>query len=345
LDQIRVNATGETLLAAIVFLLALGIAVFVSRQASHLGLVDVPNERSSHSTPTPRGGGLGIFIAVTLGVGIWSTSIHAGLLWKNILMGGAAVALIGLWDDVRSVSAHLRFSVHLVAAALLVWAFPGDSSIELAPGLSLGGLPLLLLACAGVVCLINVFNFMDGIDGIAASEAVFVTGGGALILLLMGAERMPVVIVCVLLCAASLGFLLVNWAPARIFMGDVGSGFLGFSIAAVALWTMVERLMPFWAWLILGGAFIADSAVTFFRRLLRGENVASAHRMHAYQRLARRWSSHSRVTLSMTAINCFWLFPLAMVATAKPLYAPIAAGIAIIPLGIAGWAVGAGLPD
>lgn len=333
------------MLTCVVFLVALGVALLISREARYLGLVDVPNERSSHSRPTPRGGGLGIFIAVTLGVWFWSTFTYADLVWRNVLIGAAAVTAIGFWDDVRSVSAHWRFSVHLIAAVFLVLAFPIDFNIEIFAGLSVGGLPAFLLSCIGVVCSINMFNFMDGIDGLAASEAVFVTGGGPVILLLIGAPHTPVAMVCALIAAASAGFLLANWAPARIFMGDVGSGFLGFSIAAVALWTIVEHLMPIWTWVILGGVFVADATVTFFRRLCRGENVSSAHRMHAYQRLSRLWSSHRRVSIWTVAINCCWLFPLAIVAAVKPHYAPIVAGVAVIPIGAVAWIVGAGLPD
>lgn len=339
------TAPVQILLTCAVFLVALGIALFISFEARYLGLVDVPNERSSHARPTPRGGGLGIFIAVTLGVGFWASTVHAGLVWKYILIGAGAVALVGLWDDIRSVSALWRFSVHLFAAVLLCFAFPNNLKIQLLSAVSFGGLPAFWLSCVGVVCLINMFNFMDGIDGLAASEAVFVTGGGASIFALTGYAHTPVGVVCVLLAAASAGFLLVNWAPARIFMGDVGSGFLGFAIAAVALWAMVEQLTPFWTWVILGGAFVADATVTFFRRLFRGENVTSAHRMHAYQRLARRWSSHKRVCFLTIAINCFWLFPLAVLATQEPLYAPVVAGVAVIPIGIAAWVFGAGLPD
>ncbi len=328
------------------FLLALGIALVVSRKARFFGLLDVPNTRSSHIKPTPRGGGLGIFIAVTLGVWFSTTYQHVQIIWKYMLIGAGAVAIVGLWDDIRSVSARLRLTVHVFAAALLVLAFPNDAKIQLVSGVSIAGLPALLLSAIGAVTLINVFNFMDGIDGLAASEAVFVTGAGALILKMFGGNpQTPVAVVCVLVAAASAGFLLLNWAPARIFMGDVGSGFLGFAIAALALWSMVEHLMAFWTWMILGGVFVADASVTFFRRLFRGENVASAHRMHGYQRLARLWCSHKRVTLLATAINCFWLLPLAVVATAKPVYAPIVAGIAVIPIGVAAWIVGAGLPD
>jgi glycosyltransferase WbpL len=267
------------------------------------------------------------------------------LIWRNMLIGAGAVAAIGLWDDVRSVSVRWRFAIHLVAAIYLILAFAGDFRIELFPGRSFGGLPAYLLSCAGVVCAINMFNFMDGIDGLAASEAIFVTGGAALIFLLSGDRHTPEAVVCILVAAATAGFLLMNWAPARIFMGDVGSGFLGFAIAAIALWGMVEQTMPFWTWLTLGGLFVADAAVTFFRRLFRGENVTSAHRMHAYQRLARSWSSHRRVSILTTAINCFWLLPLAILATAQPLYAPMIAAIAVIPIGIAAWISGAGLPE
>lgn len=345
MGQIRLSDRSQIVLICFVFLLALGIATLISFQARRMGLVDIPNERSSHSRPTPRGGGLGIFVAVTLGVWFWSASTHVELVWTNILIGAGAVAAIGFWDDVRSVSAHWRFCVHLVAAIFLFLAFPDGLKIRLFAGQSFGGLPAFLLSCVGVVSAINMFNFMDGIDGLAASEAVFVTGGGALILLLNGDAHTPVALVCVLVSAASAGFLLVNWPPARIFMGDVGSGFLGFSIAAVALWSMTDELMLFWTWITLGGVFVADATVTFFRRLLRRENVASAHRMHAYQRLSRRWSSHRRVSILTTAINFFWLFPLATLATAKPLYAPVIAGVAVIPIGVAAWIVGAGLPD
>jgi Fuc2NAc and GlcNAc transferase len=342
----RLTGTDQIFLACTVFLLALGIALLICREARYLGLVDVPNERSSHSRPTPRGGGLGIFVAVTLGVWFWAVSVHVVLVWRNMLIGAAAVAIIGLWDDVRSVSALLRFSVHVFAAVFLVLAFPIDLKIQLFSGLSIGGPPALLLSCVGVISVINMFNFMDGIDGLAASEAVFVTGGSGLTLLLLsGHPHAPVVVVCLLVSAASAGFLLANWPPARIFMGDVGSGFLGFAIAAVALWTLFEQLMSFWTWLILGGIFVTDATVTFFRRLLRGENVVSAHRRHGYQRLARLWSSHARVTLLATAINCLWLLPLAILATVKPLYAPAVAGIAIMPIGIAAWVFGAGLPE
>jgi Fuc2NAc and GlcNAc transferase len=330
--------------ACAVFFCTLTVAFVISRTASRVGLVDVPNDRSSHSRPTPRGGGLGIFIALTLGVWFSAPSLHSAPFLPSILLAGGAVAAIGLWDDVRSVSAPLRLLIHVLSGILLISAFPNHVAIQILDGFSIGGICAVMLSCLGVVCSINVFNFMDGIDGLAAMEAVFVAGGGGLLILGNHAHS-PVFTVCVLISAASGGFLVVNWPPARIFMGDVGSGFLGFAIASVALWATVDHLLPIWTWLILSGIFTIDAAVTFIRRWIRGDRVASAHRMHAYQRLARQWSNHGRVTLVAALINCVWLFPLAALSTLRPELSPLISIVALVPIGIAVWVFGAGLPD
>jgi Fuc2NAc and GlcNAc transferase len=340
-----VSGLEEVILSCAAFLSALGIALLISYQARHLRLVDIPNERSSHSRPTPRGGGLGIFIAVTAAVWYMAPAFHTGIISKNTLLSASAVAVIGLWDDVRSVAVTTRLLVHVFAAVLLISGVPGDAIIQMANGVSIGGMPVHLLSCILVVSAINIFNFMDGIDGLAASEAVFITGGAALTLFLGGYSHTPVAVICVLVCAASAGFLLVNWAPARIFLGDVGSGFLGFAISALALWSSFEKYISIWVWLILGGVFIVDASITFFRRLFRGENVTSAHRMHGYQRLARAWSSHRKATVLAMSVNMFWLLPLAILAASSPSYAPALAAVALIPIGIAAWVFGAGLPE
>lgn len=334
----------QTLLACAAFLSALVVAVVVSRTASRVGLVDMPNERSSHSRPTPRGGGLGIFLAVTGGVWFCRPILSRELSLPVILAGGGAVAMIGLWDDIRSVPARLRLVVHILSGMLLVLAFRDGVTIRIVQGFTIEGIPAATVSCLGVVCLINVFNFMDGIDGLAATEAVFVAGAGALLTFGKHLES-AAPLICVLIAAASAGFAIVNWSPARVFMGDVGSGFLGFAIAAVALWTSTVQLVPIWTWLILGSLFVADATVTIFRRWLRGEQVASAHRMHAYQRLARRWSSHRQVTLLAALINCFWLFPLAILSTLQPEWGALIFISAIAPIGVVVWACGAGLPD
>jgi Fuc2NAc and GlcNAc transferase len=176
----------------------------------------------------------------------------------------------------------------------------------------------------------NLFNFMDGTDGIAASEAIFVLCGGALLGVLSGSAQ-----VCwaALLCAtACLGFLLWNWAPARIFMGDVGSGYLGYVIAVLALAATRANPAALWAWLILGGVFFVDATVTLLRRLARGERPHEAHRSHAYQWFARRWDSHAKVTCAVLAVDLLWLLPCAVFALRAPSFAAATAMVALLPL-------------
>jgi Fuc2NAc and GlcNAc transferase len=184
---------------------------------------------------------------------------------------------------------------------------------------------------------------MDGIDGIAGAQAVcmcvtgavlaYHTGGGALAALPMA-----------LLAAATIGFLLWNWPPARIFMGDVGSGYLGFALGVLALWTVAEGWLTPWVWLILGGAFLADATVTLFRRARARVQLVEAHRSHAYQRLSRHWGSHRPVTLAFVAVNMLWLAPWATVATRWPSSGAACALAALAPLFFLAARLGAGRP-
>src|SRR5262249_277790 len=157
-----------------------------------------------------------------------------------------------------------------------------------------------VVALLGIVWVLNLFNFMDGIDGIAASEAVFITCIAALVGLIRGWPA-EVPAASWVLAFASAGFLCGNWAAARVFVGDVGSGYLGYVIAVLALASARTDPVALWAWLILGGVFFVDATMTLARRCLRGERVLEAHRSHAYQWLARRWGSHSKVTGTMPA--------------------------------------------
>jgi Fuc2NAc and GlcNAc transferase len=182
---------------------------------------------------------------------------------------------------------------------------------------------------------------MDGIDGIAASEAIFVTGAAAA--LALGAGRLSGATgVELVTAAACAGFAAWNWPPARIFMGDVGSGYLGFLIGVLAVAEARENPVALWIWLILGGVFFVDATVTLVRRLVRRERVSQAHRSHAYQWLARRWKSHKKVTLGVTAVNVLWLLPCCYFAVQNPRLAAATALLALIPVAIAALLAGAG---
>ena len=332
-----------------VMLIALGallISLFLTgairRLALEHGMVDVPNERSSHAIPTPRGGGVAIVVGASIGaialamVGVLST---ASLL--TLLVGAGAVAVVGFFDDRGGLSARVRFSVHVAAAALSMYWMGGLPAIQVADDMIRFGWGGYVLGILGIVWSLNLFNFMDGIDGIAASQATFMTLAGAAIALLTGVTgALPALAVVVSM--ACLGFLRWNWPPAKIFMGDAGSGYLGFVIAVLALHAGGESGTGMLVWLILGAVFFVDATVTLARRLARGERPYQAHRRHAYQLLARRWGSHRRVTLLSSAVNVLWLLPCAYMAALYPHKAAWITLAALLPIGIGVFAAGAG---
>jgi len=256
-------------------------------------------------------------------------------------VGGLAVATVGYLDDRHQLSARVRLAVHFGAALwALAWlgGLPPLRFGELTFSFGWGGY---VLGALGIVWTLNLFNFMDGIDGIATSEAVFILCAGSILnVLVAGSSDVPAFAFA--LAAACGGFLLWNWPPAKIFMGDAGSGYLGYGVAVLALAAARESPVALLVWLILGGLFFVDATVTLARRLARGERVYEAHRSHAYQWLARRWQSHLRVTLLATAINLLWLFPCAYVAATKPQWAGWMVLIALLPITLGAWLAGAG---
>jgi Fuc2NAc and GlcNAc transferase len=332
-----------TLVIALVGLGAFAISLLLTRAVREAavaqGLLDVPNERSSHAIPTPRGGGVAIVIG-SLGAWsvLWALRAVDLDLFMALTVGGLAVAVVGLIDDRRPLPASVRLLVHIASAAWAV-AWLGKSSLT---GMVLpGGTAAQVAAVLGIVWMLNLFNFMDGIDGIAASEAVFIGWGGGLLLLLTGGS-LSVTATALALGAACLGFLLWNWPPAKIFMGDVGSGYLGFAMGVLIVAVAHENPVTFWAWLILGGVFFVDATLTLIRRMFRGERVYQAHRSHAYQWLARRWRSHKVVTVMVLTINLFWLLPCAWFAVARPRLALWTVLVALGPVAAGALVAGAG---
>jgi Fuc2NAc and GlcNAc transferase len=309
-------------------------------------LVDRPNPRSSHSVPTPRGGGLSIVAALTGGA-IVMTAL--GLLPLRLsavlLLGGLGIAAVGFWDDARSAPVSVRMLVHFLAAAFAVYLVGGDWVLHLGRIAFDLGVMGPIAAVLAIVWALNLFNFMDGIDGIAASEAACVLfGAGALELCVAGSTPRDVAPLFVA-GAACLGFLRWNWPPAAIFMGDVGSGYLGYVIAVIALYSSRTGTLNIFAWLILGGTFVVDATLTLLRRLLRRETLHQAHRTHAYQWLARRWGSHARVTSAVVVIDLVWLLPCAAVAVKFPQAAPLICVLALTPLVVAAHFAGSGRPE
>lgn len=264
-------------------------------------LLDVPNERSSHTLPTPRGGGLAIVAVVLSGVAILGLTgaLGRGETWA-ILGGGTLVAVVGWLDDRRDLSARTRLAAHVAAAAWALWWLGGMPFLTTGQDVRALGVFGTVLGGFTVVWAINVTNFMDGIDGLAAGEVVTVTLTAAL---LLAAVHPPLAAAAALTGGAALGFLPWNWRTARIFMGDTGSGFLGYIMAVLAIASERAGALPALVWIMLYAVFATDATVTLLRRAWRGERWYSAHRSHAYQRAVQAGWSHARVTTLVLLMN------------------------------------------
>ena len=282
-------------------------------------LVDVPNARSSHRVATPRGGGGAIVVASTVALAWWAwTGATDSSALASSLAGGLVVAGIGFLDDHRPVPPSIRLVGHSLAAASAVWV------------LGVPGIAGALLAVFFVTWLINLTNFMDGIDGIAGVQTLTVCAAGAALSQVV-APGSGLWIEPAVLGAASIGFLIWNWPPARVFMGDVGSGYVGFMVAVLTLRAALVAPVLGWCWLILSGVFIVDATFTLARRIARRDRVFQAHRSHAYQHLALAWG-HRPVTLLVAALNVCWLTPVAALVALNQVSGPAGLLLAYLPL-------------
>ena len=295
------------------------LLTWLSIQYAHrLALLDLPGQRRSHSVPTPRGGGVGIVIAVLVGLIVASISGHSGLLGESAIVPVFLVAAVGWIDDHRGLSARIRLLVHLVAVLILYFPlfrfleFLATGQMSGSGGASPNTTPWTTYALLSLFALtfvllnlwfINLHNFMDGINGLLASQAIFVfvvlswlvPGDGKIILML---------------CAgAVVGFLPFNFPRARIFMGDVGSGALGLLIACAVVFQLLSFQGSVFSGLIACSAFVTDATCTLLSRMLRGRRWYSAHREHLYQWLVRSGFSHARVVAFYMGWNLFIVLP------------------------------------
>ncbi|MDX5362657.1 MAG: glycosyltransferase family 4 protein [Pseudazoarcus pumilus] len=313
----------------------------VRRYALARGVIDLPGARSSHTQPTPRGAGVAVTAAFlfTLTALGWLDMLDPHLQWA-LIGASLPVCAIGFIDDHRHVAAHWRLITHGAAAIWAIWALGGMPTLSL---FGIGLAPSLigsLLGAIGLAWLLNLYNFMDGIDTLAGVEALTTALGGALLLWLTGRPEQAAP--ALLLAAASAGFLLWNLPPARIFLGDSGSGLMGIALGVMALHAAHSDPAILWGWLILLGVFVTDTTATLLRRLLRGETIWHSHCSHAYQHLARRWKSHGRVSAAVLAINLLWLLPCALLVVIARIDAGWGVLLAYAPLVALGLSLGAG---
>ncbi|MCF6324143.1 MAG: glycosyltransferase family 4 protein [Gammaproteobacteria bacterium] len=257
--------------------------------------MDHPNERSLHLIPLPRAGGVAIlaafFTGIILLIPLLGVTLHPVLLLCTLI-----IAVISFLDDCYSLSAGLRFIIHVCTAVLLVMNGFALEVLEL-PGLSWqwpAFVAVFVSACF-IVWLINLYNFMDGMDGFAAGMAMI--GFSCFALLGWNAGHLLFISANLILVASVAGFLLFNFPPAKIFMGDSGSSTLGFLVAAYSLWASAEGIFPVWVGLLVFSPFIVDASVTLMRRIVARERVWEAHKRHFYQRLVQAGWGHKKTVL------------------------------------------------
>lgn len=322
------------------------ITKLVSQHALTLRLVSLPNHRSSHDNPTPHGGGLGIVVASGF-AGAWiSLFSHWGTGgWLLVLAN--IIAVVGLRDDIDFLPARFRLMAQIFVCMALFLVLDDLPALSLPFAVTLNESLLLafLLLCG--VWWINLFNFMDGIDGLAASQAIFMLLAAVVLAIWQQPALLsnPIWLWMLCLAAATSGFLLLNWPPAKIFMGDVGSTYLAFFIFALALFSIQAGWLSYSVWIVLSAVFVVDATITLLRRMWRGERWHEAHRSHAYQRLSRYFDGHQHVTLISIVINVLWLFPFAIACLLWSDWAWIYVICAYMPLLASVWVAKAGVSE
>ncbi len=282
------------ILLFLLFLLSFSLTYFIKNYAIKQSLVAEVNERSSHTVPTPHGGGIAIALTwfAALGYLYFSNQIDSSLFYALLI--GILISLVSFFDDIYELSPKLRLIVQSSVAIVGIYLIGGLESITFGFFIIENQIITNIFAFLLIVWFINLTNFIDGINGYVGSEFVFLGLAGFFI---FGDAHFAVLAVCVL------GFLFWNWNKAKIFMGDVGSTLLGYNIAIFMLYYTNQESTNLWIWIILFGVFWFDATLTLFRRKLNAEKLSQAHKKHAYQRLNQSGWSHFKVTNYSIVIN------------------------------------------
>lgn len=278
----------------ILFLTSFSLTYFIKNYMIKKSLVASVNERSSHTIPTPHGGGIALAITWFLGLIYlyFMGEIEASLFYA--LLFGAVISIVSFFDDIYELSPKLRLVVQSLVAIIGIVAIGGLNQIDLRFYIIENQIITNIFAFFMIVWFINLYNFLDGINGYAGSEAVFLALAG---FVLFGGSHFAV------LAVAVLGFLFWNYNKAKIFMGDVGSTLLGYNVAIFTLYYANQESNNLWIWIILFGVFWFDATLTLLRRKRNGEQISQAHKKHAYQRLTQSGWSHYKVTNYSIGLN------------------------------------------
>lgn len=306
------------LIAFLIFIISFVTTLAMYRFALRRSILDIPNERSSHQYPVPRGGGVGIVIAFSFSL-LYLVKQHAisSDLFYALMGGGLCLAVGSFIDDIVGLKSRWRLILHFAVALWAIYWLGGLNFIDLGTfQLAMKWQGSTLLAIIAIVWLINLYNFMDGIDGLAGIEGLTTAACASFALWLLGYPNFALLLG--LLGASIAGFIFLNWPPAKIFLGDIGSAYLGYVFAVIGIATAKVQALPLTFWLIMLAIFICDATFTVVNRAWQGKQVYSAHREHAYQHLTIYGASHKQITFSIGLINLFILFPIALTSLNHP---------------------------
>lgn len=314
------------------FILTLGVIQFYRRFAMHYGIIDMPNERSQHRVPMPRGAGICFYLGVTLTLALLYFMNQLTLTFTlPIFLGGSMVMLLGYWDDLKSVPAMVRLAVQLLASvyvvALLTNGFAEDIQISFLPDW-----PLLtsLFCILYVAWFINLYNFMDGSDGLAT--LVGIIGAAIISVSSFFLQNFDLAVIYAVLAFSLFAFLTLNWHPAVVFMGDSGAYFLGFVFGAFALLSKLVYDTSLYIHLIVFGMFVVDATWTLIVRVARGQRASQPHRQHGFQKMVAAGWTHPQVALFYAGVMVFWLFPMTILTLVYPMYSFYFLVMAYLPI-------------
>lgn len=277
-----------------IFITSFILTYLVKEMAKKKLLMDIPNERSSHDIPTPRGGGMAIVVTwfVALGYLLYTGGITLSLFYA--LIAGALISIVSFLDDIYTLKSLPRMLVQVVAAATALYFIEGLKSIDLGIVVIENTILVNVIGFLGVIWFINLFNFIDGINGYSSSGAFFI----ALALFFYVNDNLLLAF-----AASILGFIPWNWGKARIFMGDIGSTVLGFTIAILVIYYSNTEKLHLLNGLVLTAVYWFDATLTLIKRFINKEKLTQAHKKHAYQRFVQAGHSHQTTTLLVLAIN------------------------------------------
>ncbi len=328
---VDITIGGVSVLVSAFLLTIIGVQIY-RRVAIRFDIIAKRNFRTLHKTDVPKGSGI-VFslVYISLVFMLWTQDVVPDDLTQAICLGGLAATIFGFVDDVVDVPAIIKLAVQISLCSFIVLSF-GEAPLLLSKTqIPINTGVLGIIVSVGILTwLINLYNFMDGVDGMAASGTVLICGTiSAVLFFISGNTELGLIVA--LLASSCLGFLIFNWPPASIFMGDAGSVFIGYVFGVFIIYSMLNSEVSIWTWLTVFGYFGIDTTTTLVLRVIHVKKWYGAHRSHAYQNLARIWDSHRKILSVVICYHLLWVLPMTILSVSYAQYQEFICLLAIFP--------------